>query len=210
MANSNAVLIESLRQSGVLHSPRIVAAFERVDRAWFVPRAHQHFAYLDEPLPIGQGQTISQPTTVAIMLEAVQPQPGDNVLDVGAGSGWVAALLGQMVGPSGHVTAIELLPALADRAWAAIKRAGLKQVDYRVGDAHAGWPAGQPYNVIHVAAAALLLPKELQTQLTIGGRLVIPIGQPIQDLVVVTRTSKTLYTKRHMPGFRFVPLVSPS
>lgn len=200
-------LLQSLIDEGVLRTPEIIAAFGRIDRRNFVPSTALGDVYVDAPLAIGRGQTISQPTTVALMLEALQPKIGERVLDIGAGSGWTAALLGTMVGPTGQVTAVERHPDFAKMARQQLSSHGLHWVDYRVGDGSHGWSDQAPYDVIHVAAAARQLPDVLRQQLAAGGRLIIPVGHPIQDLVLITKIGHNRYTELRLPGFRFVPLI---
>ncbi len=208
MTSTNQELIEELLADGVLMTDRIIQAFRRVDRAGFVPLNQRAEAYENRPLPIGFGQTISQPLTVAIMLEALQPQPGERVLDIGAGSGWVSALLADLVGPKGLVIAVERIPALAKQARTNLLPLNLTNLRLSAGDASRGWLAGAPYHVIHVAAAAPALPVELKAQLVTGGRLIIPVGQPVQDLALITKTSENRFVERRIPGFQFVPLIS--
>ncbi len=206
MSNDN--LIQQLIEDGVLKLPAIIDAFRVVDRAKFVPTELHDHVYANIPLPIGYGQTISQPLTVAIMLELLQPQAKEHCLDVGAGSGWVTALLATLVGPRGRVTAVERLRPLTALAERNLKPLNLPQATVRSGDASHGWADGAPYDVIHVAAATATLPGELKQQLTVGGRLVIPVGQDVQDLALITKISDTTFTERRYPGFQFVPLIS--
>lgn len=201
-------MIDELKSLGVLRTPRIVAAFQKIDRKVFVPSDLKYRAYENIPLPIGHGQTISQPLTVAIMLEALQPKAGDRVLDVGAGSGWVSALLGDLVGPNGRVMGIERIPMLAAQAQKNLAAFTLPQVRVMAGDASRGWPRSAPYDLIHVAAAAPDIPKELLHQLVPGGRLIIPVGEPVQDLALITKKEDNTFSEHRIPGFQFVPLIS--
>ncbi|MBI3115433.1 MAG: protein-L-isoaspartate(D-aspartate) O-methyltransferase [Candidatus Kerfeldbacteria bacterium] len=201
--------LRELLQSGVLRTSPLIAAFERIDRAAFIPASVRDAAALNIPLPIGHAQTISQPWTVAFMLEALQPQPGDAVLDVGSGSGWATALLADLVGPRGHVYAIERIPALRAFGERNVLRAGLRNVTFATGDGSRGWPAAAPFQRIHVAAAApRAVPEPLKEQLAVGGRLIIPVGEWTQTLVLVTRKDPEQFTERRYPDFQFVPLVS--
>ncbi len=200
---TNETLVQGLVAEGSLRTERIVNAFRRVDRAGFVRPEDKRFAYLDQPLPIGAGQTISQPHTVAIMLELLAPLPGEHVLDVGSGSGWTTALLSDIVGPEGGVVGVEREPSLVE-----FGRANLETYDE--GDARIipadgvlGYPAGAPYHRILVSAAANELPQELVGQLRTGGVMVIPV----QDAVwrVEKRSEDDILIEKHS-GFRFVPL----
>ncbi len=205
-AQTNAQLVDELVAAGDLVRPELSAAFRAVDRVHFVPSALAGEAYADYPLPIGQGQTISQPSTVAFMLEQLQPEVGQRVLEVGAGSGYVAALLAKVVGQTGHVFALEVLPELVDVARQHLARYHFSQLELIEADGSRGYPEQAPYGRIIVSAAAPELPRELKDQLTIGGRLVAPIGGYSQDIVLIERTLEG-FTERRFPGFVFVPLV---
>ncbi|MEK7636901.1 MAG: protein-L-isoaspartate O-methyltransferase [Patescibacteria group bacterium] len=205
---TNDDLITLLIDDGALKTPRIIDAFRVIDRAKFVPAGLQEHVYANIPLPLGHGATISQPYTVAVMLELLQPQVGERCLDIGAGSGWTAALLGSIVGPAGRVVAVERIPQLAIAARQSITAAGLTNVQYHVGDASRGWASDAPYGVIHVAAAARVVPPPFVEQLAAAGRLVIPVGEYVQDLVLMTKMEDNTVTERRLPGFQFVPLIS--
>lgn len=207
---TNDELIQSLVDLGALRTPKIIDAFRQVDRQRFVPPTEMARAYDDIPLPLGYGATISQPYTVAIMIELLQPQPGERCLDVGAGSGWTAALLATLVGIEGSVIAIERLPQLQPMATAGLQYFALPQLSYRIGDASQGFVAAAPYDVIHVAAATARIPAALPAQLALGGRCVLPVGTNVQDLVLLTKMSDNTTTERRIPGFQFVPLIPQS
>lgn len=198
------MLLERLTGSGTLHTPRIVAAFRDIDRADFVPAAHSSEAYADVPLPLGLGQTISQPSTVAIMLELLQPQRGQRMLDVGAGSGWTTALLACIADHEGIVVGVEALPALVEVGRANLAKylfpfARIVQADGRV----LGWPQEAPYDRILVSAAGTRLHESLVGQLADGGILVMPVGT---SLWRVTRVAGETVVREEFPGFSFVPL----
>lgn len=200
-------LLRQLQEQGYLTTPRIIEAFRAVSRDAFVLPDYRADAARNEPLPIGYGQTISQPLTVALMLELLQPVLGERVLDVGAGSGWTAALLKHLVGEKGSVVAVERVPQLRRFAEENLARAG---VDVKVvgGDGSRGVSASAPFDVIHVAAAARRgVPEPLKAQLAVHGRLVVPVGEASQTMTLLTRTSPTKYAQRHIPGFSFVPLI---
>ena len=187
-----------------LRHPRVVEAMRLVPRHLFVPDIDRDAAYDDRPLPIGGGQTISQPYMVALMTAALDPQPGDRVLEVGTGSGYQAAVLAVLCG---ELITMERHPALAERARAALARLGLDHVRVVVGDGSVGFPEGQPYGGIVVTAAAPSVPAPLQEQLAVGGRLVIPVGSTgYQELIVETRTAAG-FTRQTREGCVFVPLI---
>ncbi|MFH1171592.1 MAG: protein-L-isoaspartate O-methyltransferase, partial [bacterium] len=163
---------------------------------------------LDVPLPIGYGQTNSQPLTVALMLELLQPKPGDRVLDVGAGSGWTAALFAHIVGNKGHVVAMERIPQLSRRAMENCAPYHFSNLTFVRKDATEEDPRMPEYDVIHVAAAAQKhVPDVFRDQLAVHGRLLIPVGRGTQTLILLTRVSKTRFLEKRFPGFSFVPLL---
>ena len=185
---------------------RVLDALRSVPREEFVEPGMEEFAYEDSPLPIGEGQTISQPYIVALMLEAAELKPGDRVLEVGAGSGYAAAALSRIVE---HVYAIERHAALARQAQRRFDRLGYDNIDLIVGDGSKGWPDVAPFDAILVAAAAPELPAALRSQLAIGGRLVIPVGETerAQKLCKITRVAADRYTTENLGGVAFVPLI---
>jgi protein-L-isoaspartate(D-aspartate) O-methyltransferase len=182
---------------------RVLEAMREVERHRFVPEDLQESAYDDGPLPIGHGQTISQPYIVAIMTELLAPEPGDVVLDVGTGSGYQAAVLARLVK---QVYSIEIVPALAEEARARLAALGYTNVEVITGDGWAGLPAHAPYDGILVAAAPPVVPQALLDQLGEGAKLVIPVGEWDQDLRVYERTAHGI-DERTIFGVRFVPLV---
>jgi protein-L-isoaspartate(D-aspartate) O-methyltransferase len=182
--------------------PRVLDAMRRVERHRFVPESQRPFAYQDRPLPIGHGQTISQPYIVAVMTEAARVQPGARVLEIGTGSGYQAAVLSLL---AGQVLSIEVVEPLAEAAAARLESLGYRNVTVRAGDGYRGWPERAPFDAILVTAAPPEIPPPLLDQLAIGGRLVAPVGEGSQELVVVTRTAAGL-TRRHLLPVRFVPM----
>lgn len=210
-------LIEQFIEEGYLQTPRIIEAFRAVCRKDFLPHEKEadpmederrFMAEIDAALPIGYGQTISQPYTVAFMLEQLQPKESDRVLDVGTGSGWQAALLAHIVGPSGMVVTVERIPELAQSAKKNIEKYPFNNMHFIVGDGNLGFPKEAPYDRIIVAAAAQdKIPRELITQLANGGRLLIPVGSEKQSLFMLTKNAKGKITQKEFPGFQFVPLV---
>jgi protein-L-isoaspartate(D-aspartate) O-methyltransferase len=186
-----------------IRDPRVLAAIGRVPRHELVPEELREYAYDDGPLPIGEGQTISQPYIVAAMSEAAALEGGERVLEVGTGSGYQAAVLAQL---AREVYTIELEPALAARAKHDLERLGCTNVHTRTGDGYRGWPEAAPFDAILVTAAPDHVPPELEAQLAPGGRLVIPVGDSgDQELWLFTKTERGLERKRLMP-VRFVPL----
>lgn len=180
-------------------------AFRQTDRAGFVPTQYQADAGVDAPLPIGFGQTISQPTTVRLMLEWLEVEPGNKILDIGSGSGWTTALLSRLTGPKGRVYAVERIPELVEFGRDNCQRAGIKNARFFLAGERYGLPKFAPYERILVSAAAGGFPDELTDQLAPGGKLVIPVKNDI--LEVEKAADGTLETNVH-PGFVFVPLVA--
>jgi protein-L-isoaspartate(D-aspartate) O-methyltransferase len=194
---------DQIRSRGI-KDPRILSAFESVPRHLFVAPEQQKFAYEDHPLPIGLGQTISQPYIVALMTELLDPQPEHTVLEIGAGSGYQAAVLSRV---AGHVISVERMEELAKLARRNLAAAEIDNVDIQVGDGTLGWPARAPYERIIVTAAAPELPRALADQLTEGGRLVIPMGSAtFQELYVFEKHEGKMLQHRH-GGCRFVKLI---
>lgn len=181
----------------------VLAAMAKVERHLFVPSALKAVAYEDMPLPIGQGQTISQPYIVAYMTAAAQLRPEDRVLEIGTGSGYQAAILAEIVK---EVYTIEIVAPLADRSHALLTELGHKNVEVRCGDGYKGWPEKAPFDAIIVTAAPPEIPMELAEQLEIGGRMVVPVGSFFQELYLITRTDAG-FDKRALLPVRFVPMV---
>jgi protein-L-isoaspartate(D-aspartate) O-methyltransferase len=196
-------LIDELISQGYLKTPRIVRAFRKIDRADFVRPEFLNSAYANAPLPIGEGQTISQPLTVAFMLELLQPKPGDKILDVGSGSGWTTALLAEIVGRKGRVLGIEIVPELRRFGKENIKKYFIA-VEILGVNGSKGYKKQAPYDKILVSAAAGKTPAELKNQLKIRGRLVIPVKNSIW---LIERLGKNQFREKEHFGFAFVPLV---
>jgi protein-L-isoaspartate(D-aspartate) O-methyltransferase len=187
---------------------RVLAAMRDVPRHLFVPDGLQAQAYDDRPLPIGHGQTISQPYIVALMTQLARPGPGDRALEVGTGSGYQAAVLSRLVS---HVYTIELLDPLAREAEQRLKALGYTNVTPRTGDGYAGWPEAAPFDIIIVTAAPDHVPAALVDQLKPGGRLVLPVGPvgDVQELQLIEKDSAGLTRTTRVAPVRFVPLVRP-
>lgn len=198
-------LIENLIKHGYLVTPEIISAFYKIDRADFVPENLKFDAYVNAPLPIGYGQTISQPLTVAFMLELLEPKEGEKILDVGSGSGWQSSLLAQIVSEKGKVFAIERVPKLSELSKKNSRKYNFKNLKFMVGDGTRGYKEEAPYDKIIVAASAFdKIPVELKNQLKIGGRLVIPVDKSIWLLI---KTGEEEFEEQEFPGFVFVPLI---
>ncbi|MGL6278316.1 MAG: protein-L-isoaspartate(D-aspartate) O-methyltransferase [Gaiella sp.] len=203
-AARSTMVDRQLRRRGIL-DPRVLEAMRTVPREVFVPEAVRGLAYADQALPIGHGQTISQPFVVATMLALAQPQEGERALDVGTGSGYAAALL---VALGLEVVSIERIAPLAEAARAALADAVGGGVDLRIGDGRLGAPDRSPFDVVMVAAAAPEVPPALVEQLADGGRLVMPVGdEGGQRLLLLTRDGERVRDRRSL-ACRFVPLVA--
>jgi protein-L-isoaspartate(D-aspartate) O-methyltransferase len=202
-------MVEHLVKWGYLEKREIVAAFKKVPRHEFVPENIRGHAYVDQPLPIGHGQTISAPSMIAIMLEALDLKKGQKVLEIGAGSGYNAALLAEIVGDEGKVFTIERVPELAEFARNNLRKTGYGWVKVMVGDGTCGHEKEAPYDRILVTACAPELPKPLVEQLKIGGKLGAPVGQHymFQTWTVAEKRGGGEIDVREYGGCSFVPLV---
>ncbi len=205
-------LIDELIQSDYLKSPEIINAFKKIKREDFLLPGDEDKADINAPLSIGHSQTISQPLTVAFMLELLQAKKGDKVLDVGSGSGWTAALLAEIIGEKGKVYGLERIEELKEFAEKNIKKynfisKGIAQIF--CSDGYKGLPKFAPFDKIIVAAAAEKIPKELLKQLKVGGRMVLPVGRQYesQDIVVIDKVGENKFKEKRFPGFVFVPLI---
>jgi protein-L-isoaspartate(D-aspartate) O-methyltransferase len=201
-AAAREALIAGLRHE--LKDERVLAAMSRVPREQFVPADLRRYAYDDRPLPIGHGQTISQPLMVAIMTEVLHPRGQEKVLELGTGSGYQAAILAEL---AAQVVTVERVPALAESAAQRLGDLGYHNVRVHVSKGELGWPEAAPYDAILVTAGAPQVPRQLVRQLALGGRLVIPVGRRrIQQLLSVTRERRGTTVTRH-GQCRFVPLI---
>ena len=190
-----------IRERGV-HQPEVLRAMEAVPRHLFIPEEHRDQAYSDAPQPIGWGQTISQPYIVALMTELLELRPGDKVLEIGTGSGYHAAVLSRV---AGEVYTIEIIDQLGRQAKTTLQQLGYQNVHVKVGDGYQGWPGEQPFDAIILTAAPPKIPQPLIDQLKVGGRMVVPVGSYVQDLMLLTKTAQGV-EKRTVAPVRFVPM----
>jgi protein-L-isoaspartate(D-aspartate) O-methyltransferase len=198
------IMVDSQLRARGISDARVLDAVLRVPRHQFVPEAQRARAYEDHPLPIGDGQTISQPYVVALMLESLQLTPGDKVLEVGTGSGYVTALLAEL---AAKVFSIERHPALADRARDALAALGYANIEVFTGDGTLGLPAHAPFDAILVSAAAPAVPSALLTQLREGGRMIIPVGYSDDQQLHFIRMINGEPVVQRRELVRFVPLI---
>jgi len=196
-----AMVRQQIEARGVHHRPTL-EAMRKVPRHEFVPPGQRAGAYADHPLPIGHRQTISQPYIVAFMTEALDLEAGDRVLEVGTGSGYQAAVLAEIVE---EVYTIEIVEPLARESGERLERLGYTNVHVRAGDGYRGWPEQAPFDAIIVTAAAPRIPEALKEQLASGGRLIIPVGDDVQELRLLTRRGDRFEEKSVLP-VRFVPM----
>lgn len=201
-------LVSTLVESGVIKAESIKKAFLATPRELFMPEELRHGAYSDVALPIGWGATISQPTTIAMMLEALNVAEGNSVLEVGSGSGYVLALLSSIVGKKGRVIGMEIIPHLVQGSSGLLKKLGCANVEVICGDGSLGWEKDKPYERILVSAAAPKIPEALKAQLGVGGRLVIPVGSlhSFQVVLVIEKLSDEKFRESELGPFAFVPL----
>ena len=200
-AERRAMVEDQLRQRGVA-SERVLEAMRRVPRHRFVPDAVRAESYQDHPLPIGFGQTISQPYIVGFMTDALRIEPSHRVLEIGTGSGYQAAILGEL---AREVYTIEIIPALAGRARSLLEELGYRNIHVRSGNGYLGWPEAAPFDRVIVTAAPDEVPPALVTQLAAGGLMAIPVGGAVQELRILRRTPTEMETLATLP-VRFVPM----
>ena len=205
-ARARAAMVDRQLRARGIRDERVLDALAEVPREQFVAAELASFAYSDNPLPIGHGQTISQPYIVALMIEAAQVTMSDRVLEVGAGSGYAAAILGKI---ARSVIAIERVPELAQTARERLRALGLQNIEVIEGDGTLGWAEGAPYDAILAAASGRDIPPSLIAQLRSGGRLVMPVGAPgaVQRLVAIIKGRHGECHRRDLGAVRFVPLI---
>ena len=207
VAEVEAMYAETQRETGLkAMSPAVRAAMGKVERHRLIPAEQQGSAYANRPLPIGSGQTISQPYIVALSADLLAPKPEHVVLEVGTGSGYQAAVLAEVVK---QVHSIELIESLGRTAEQRLREMGYRNIEVRIGDGYAGWPERAPFDGIVVTAAAPKIPPALIAQLKPGGRMVIPVGGDgfVQYLKLVTKRADGGIDEREIIPVRFVPLV---
>ncbi len=203
LAQAKEEMLKEHLQARGIEDERVLSAFREVPREEFIPQELNHLSYEDTPLEIGNGQTISQPYTVAFMTQLLGPKEKDVVLEVGTGSGYQGAILSRLVR---QVYSIERFKELSDKAKEVLDRLGYKNVGLKVGDGSLGWPQMAPFDGVIVTAGSPDIPPPLLEQLKEDGRLVIPVGTHGQEMMKVTKT-KVGVKREVFPGFRFVPLV---
>ena len=202
---------EALRQQMVdaqirareVRSENVLRAMARVPRHLFVPEPMRRYAYEDRPLPIGQGQTISQPYIVGYMTDVLRLEPEHRVLEIGTGSGYQAAVLAEI---ARQVYSIEIVPELAERARRTLGEIGYRNIELRTGNGYLGWPDRAPFDRIIVTAAPPEIPKALVDQLAVGGIMVVPVGTSYQEIVVITKSAQGV-TEQRTIAVQFVPMV---
>jgi protein-L-isoaspartate(D-aspartate) O-methyltransferase len=196
-------MVQQQLMSRGIHDERVLAAMAKVPREEFVPSEAHDFSYTDQPLPIGYGQTISQPFIVALMTEQLQPSPKHRVLEVGTGSGYQAAILGELVV---EVYSVEIVEPLARNAEATLQRLGYKNVHVKAGDGYRGWPEFAPFDAIIVTCAPDHVPQPLVDQLKEGGRMVIPVGGAGEQELYLLEKKNGQLRQRAVEPVRFVPM----
>lgn len=204
-AEKRSRMVEEQIETRGVSDPKVLEVMRRVPRHLFVDEAQRAYAYADHPLPIGYGQTISQPYIVAVMTELLRVGPGDVVFELGTGSGYQAAILAEI---TKEVYTVEIVKALGDQARERLAELGYKNVTVKVGDGYFGWKEHAPFDAIVVTAAATHIPPPLIEQLKPGGRMIIPVGPPfqIQTLLLVEKRRDGSITQRSLMSVAFVPL----
>lgn len=202
-------LVERLSDQGYIKTDRVRKAMLKVPREEFLPPESRPYAYIDQPLPIGHGQTISAPHMVAIICEQLELTEGMKVLEIGTGYGYNAAVVAECIGPEGHLYTIERVGSLAGKAKDNLKKTGSDNVTVIIGDGTLGYSDKVPYDRIYGTASAPKVPETLKKQLKISGRLLIPVGSDdfFQELVCVVRVAEEEYKSQKLGGVRFVPMI---
>ena len=195
-------LVRKLKREARISTQSVESAFNDIPRELFVPNDQKKYAYTDEPLPIGEDQTISQPYIVAYMTEKLELSSGDKVLEIGTGSGYQAAVLSELVD---SVFTIEIVDVLAKRAEKKLAAMGYKNIYVKSGDGYKGWPEHAPFDAIIITAAPTIIPEPLVEQLKVGGQLILPLGDYSQDLFLITKNQDGITEQRLLP-VRFVPM----
>ncbi|MBW9223796.1 protein-L-isoaspartate O-methyltransferase [Methanothermococcus sp. SCGC AD-155-E23] len=199
-------VVERLKREGYIKSEKVIQALLKVPREEFLPEGLKEYAYVDTPLSIGYGQTISAIHMVGMMCEALDLKEGQKVLEVGTGSGYHAAVVAEIVGKDGLVVTVERIPELAERARKVLKKLGYDNVIVVCGDGTLGYPPLAPYDRIYVTAAGPKIPKPLIEQLKDGGKMVIPVGKDLQELILLEKRGGKIFKKK-LCEVAFVPLI---
>lgn len=210
MINERLELVRRLQEIGYIKTDKVKKAMGAVPREEFLPASNRPYAYVDQPLPIGEGQTISAPHMVAMICEMLSLKQGMKILEIGTGFGYNAAVVAEILGSTGHVYSIERIPSLAEIAKDNLKRTGYEdKVTVILGDGTKGYKEEAPFDRIYGTASAPSVPEPLKSQLKVGGRLLIPVGERtyFQDLICILRKSEDEYDKRAIGGVAFVPMI---
>ena len=209
MNEKRKYLVEKLYNQGYIKTEKVKEAMLKVPREEFMPLENSSYAYLDRPFPIGKGQTISAPHMVAIIAEKLELTDGMNILEIGTGFGYNAAVVAEIVGKKGHIYTIERIPALVEKSKENLNKTGYcDRVTVIEGDGTVGYPDKAPYDRVYGTASAPKIPEPLKEQLKIGGKLIIPMGSDYyQELVSVMRISHDEYQTQNLGGVVFVPMI---
>jgi protein-L-isoaspartate(D-aspartate) O-methyltransferase len=209
MKDERENLVEKLFNQGYIKTTKVKKAMLKIPREEFMPPENSSYAYVDRPFPIGKGQTISAPHMVGIIAEKLELHEGMNILEIGTGWGYNAAVVSEIVGKKGHVYTIERIPTLAEKARDNLKKTGYSdRITVIEGDGTLGYPDKAPYDRIYGTASTPKIPEPLKEQLKIGGKLIIPIGSDyFQELVSILRISDDDYQTRNLGGVVFVPMI---
>ncbi|HMK53317.1 MAG TPA: protein-L-isoaspartate O-methyltransferase [Methanobacteriaceae archaeon] len=210
MNDQRRELVENLEKSGYITTSKVKEAMLKVPREEFLPDNKRSYAYLDSPLPIGKGQTISAPHMVAIICEKLDLKEGMRVLEIGTGFGYNAAVVAEIVGPSGYVYTLERIESLAEKARENLKRTGYKeQVKVVVGDGTRGYSDEAPFDRIYATASAPKIPAPLKDQMKVGGILLSPVGTDhyFQELILIRKISENDFETQNLGGVAFVPMI---
>ena len=210
MLDERKELVKRLLEYGYIKTENVRQAMEKVPREEFLPEANRSYAYVDQPLPIGKGQTISAPHMVAMICERLELKEGMKVLEIGTGFGYNAAVISEAMGKKGHIYSIERIEYLAKLAEENLKRTGYgENVTVIVGDGTLGYEKEAPYDRIYGTASAPYVPEPLKEQLKVGGKLLIPVGEQsyFQDLICIIKESETKFKEKSLGGVAFVPMI---
>lgn len=203
-------MVKRLSESGYIKTEKVRKAMEAVPREEFIPESNRPYAYVDRPLPIGEGQTISAPHMVSMICEVLKLEEGMKVLEIGSGYGYNAAVVAQIIGKKGHLYSVERIKSLAETAKKNLKRTGLgDNITVIIGDGTKGYKEEAPFDRIYGTASAPSVPEPLKEQLKIGGIMLIPVGEQhyFQDLIYIKRESDDKFERRSIGGVAFVPMI---